>query len=155
MNDFARDDELKTRGNRVGPWSLVKTSALGHKRKCAAHSLMSALPPIATSKADIRQTVMSALLPKADMCSASGYVRFGPIADMTSLDHLVGAGIQSRGKSVAALRGLAAADPAICSNRSVLKPKVRWQRAHLAVRRATPPPPSPPDRPPRRARRNI
>src|SRR5215468_6841485 len=23
MNDFARDDELKTRGNRVGPWSLA------------------------------------------------------------------------------------------------------------------------------------
>jgi len=35
---------------------------------------------------------MSALPPKADMCSAQGYVRFGPIADINSLlDHLVGA----------------------------------------------------------------
>src|SRR5262249_4494375 len=30
-------------------------SALGHKRTCAAHSPMSALPPIATAKADIRK----------------------------------------------------------------------------------------------------
>jgi hypothetical protein len=31
------------------------------------------------------QQVMSALPPKADMCVASAYVRFGPIADMTTL----------------------------------------------------------------------
>src|SRR5262249_36559018 len=30
------------------------------------------------------QTVMSALPPKADMCSASGYVRFGPEADIAA-----------------------------------------------------------------------
>src|SRR5262252_5455165 len=41
---------------------------------------------------------MSALPPKADMCSARGYVRFGPKADITRLfDHLVGAREQSRG----------------------------------------------------------
>ena len=35
--------------------------------------------------------VMSALLPKADMCSATQYVRFVPIADIGHLfDHLVG-----------------------------------------------------------------
>jgi hypothetical protein len=37
------------------------------------------------------QTVMSALPPKADMCSARAYVCFGPKADIThSFDHFVG-----------------------------------------------------------------
>jgi len=40
-------------------------SALGQKQTCAAHKLMSALPP------------------KADMCGATRDVRFGPEADMT------------------------------------------------------------------------
>jgi hypothetical protein len=48
---------------------------------CSAKG-MSALPPIATAKADMPQTVMSALAPKADMCSARGHVCFGPIADI-------------------------------------------------------------------------
>ena len=39
-------------------------SALGQKRTCAAQKVMSALPP------------------KADMCSATRYVRFVPIADI-------------------------------------------------------------------------
>ena len=34
------------------------------------HKPMSALPPIATAKADFRKKFMSALSPKADMCSA-------------------------------------------------------------------------------------
>src|SRR5262249_7571794 len=57
MNDFARDNELKTRGNRVGLWSLVKTSVLDQKRMCvcALQNVMSALPPIATAKADMRK----------------------------------------------------------------------------------------------------
>ena len=42
-------------------------SALGHKQTYAMQKGMSALPPIATAK--------------ADMCSAGGYVRFGPKAD--------------------------------------------------------------------------
>jgi len=43
------------------------------------------------------QTGMSALPPKADMCSATRDVRFGPIADMTGLfDHLAGEA-QNRG----------------------------------------------------------
>jgi len=42
----------------------------------------SALPPIATVKADFTQTVMSALPPKADMCGATRDVRFGPKADI-------------------------------------------------------------------------
>ena len=48
-------------------------SALGHKRTCAA------------------QTVMSALHPKADMCSAQAHVRFVPKADILGvlLDHLI------------------------------------------------------------------
>jgi hypothetical protein len=45
---------------------------------------MSALPPIATAKADMPQMVMSALPPKVDMCSALAHVRFGPKADIAS-----------------------------------------------------------------------
>ena len=39
-----------------------------------------------------KRGVMSALHPKADMCSAQAYVRFVPIADNVAklLDHLVG-----------------------------------------------------------------
>jgi hypothetical protein len=47
-------------------------SALGHKRTFAP------------------QTVMSALPPKADICSALAHVRFGPKADIGCLfDHLI------------------------------------------------------------------
>src|SRR5262249_33811829 len=59
-------------------------SALGHKRTFALHQTMSALPP------------------KADICSALRYVRFGPIADSCTaakkilFDHLVSAGEQGR-----------------------------------------------------------
>ena len=56
-------------------------SALGQKQTYAAQQVMSALPPIAAAKADTPQMVMSALHPKADMCSAARHVRFGPIAD--------------------------------------------------------------------------
>src|SRR5262245_44275706 len=63
--------------------------ALGHKRTYALQKIMSALPPIATAKADFPQTAMSALPPKADMCSALAHVCFGPKADISSFDHLV------------------------------------------------------------------
>jgi len=43
---------------------------------------MSALAPIATVKADMPQTVMSALPPIADMCGATAHVGFGPKADI-------------------------------------------------------------------------
>ena len=56
-------------------------SALGHKRTYAVQKVMSALAPTATAKAHAAM-VMSALLPKADMCSALAHVRFGPIADI-------------------------------------------------------------------------
>ena len=45
---------------------MVPMSALGQKQTFAAHQRMSALPP------------------KADMCSALGDVRFVPIADISS-----------------------------------------------------------------------
>ena len=68
---------------------------MGQKQTCALQQSMSALPPIATKKADMPQMVMSALPPKADSCSATAYVCFGPIADITSLfDHLIGAGYE-------------------------------------------------------------
>ena len=48
-------------------------SALGQKQTCAVQKIMSALPP------------------KADMCSALAHVRFVPIADMSTLfDDIVG-----------------------------------------------------------------
>jgi hypothetical protein len=67
--------------------------ALGHKPTYALQKGTSALPPIATAKADFPQTVMSALLPKADICSAQAHVRFGPIADIAR--HLVGVDLNS------------------------------------------------------------
>jgi hypothetical protein len=59
-------------------------SALGHKQTCAPQKAMSALPLVATAKADMPQMVMSAFPPKADMCSAQAHVCFGPIADIRS-----------------------------------------------------------------------
>jgi hypothetical protein len=51
------------------------------------------------SQADIlRRGAMSALAPKADICSALAHVRFGPKADIASLvDHPIGAAEQRRG----------------------------------------------------------
>src|SRR4029079_5857477 len=57
-------------------------SALGQKQTCAVQNSMSALPPTATAKADMPQMVMSALPPKADSCSATANVCFGPKADI-------------------------------------------------------------------------
>jgi hypothetical protein len=53
----------------------VVMSALGQKPTFGAQKGMSALPPIATAKADMPQMVMSALPPKADMCGAVVHVR--------------------------------------------------------------------------------
>jgi hypothetical protein len=72
-------------------------SALGQKQTFAVQKAMSALPPIATAKADMPQMVMSALNLKADMCGANRQVCFGPKADMRHLfDHLIDAGEQRR-----------------------------------------------------------
>src|SRR5262245_58711503 len=62
--DRVSDIDERRVHDRVGRWSRVKMSALGQKRTCAAHKLMSALPPIATSNATY------------------GDVRFGPKADI-------------------------------------------------------------------------
>src|SRR5262249_44000274 len=48
-------DAPKTGGNRVGPWSRVKMSALGHKQTYAVQQSTFALPPIATAKADAKR----------------------------------------------------------------------------------------------------
>jgi hypothetical protein len=53
---------------------------------------MSALPPIATAKADFRKRSCPLYPPKADMCGAAKDVRFGPKADIAKLvDYLVSA----------------------------------------------------------------
>ena len=54
-------------------------SALGQKQTCAVQNLMSALRPIATAKAEMPQTVVSAL---------SGVVK--TVARITSLPHFFG-----------------------------------------------------------------
>jgi hypothetical protein len=45
-------------------------SALGQKQTFAVQNVMSALPPIATAKADFRQGHVC-FTPKADMCGAT------------------------------------------------------------------------------------
>jgi hypothetical protein len=51
--------------------------------------------PNSDRESEIPQNVMSALPPKADLCGALVDVRFGPIADLSSLlDDLVGAADQ-------------------------------------------------------------
>ena len=68
-------------------------SALGQKQTCAAQNGMSALPPIATIKADIRKTSCP-LYPRKRTCavhqvmSALGHKRTSP----QLFDYLVGAG---------------------------------------------------------------
>ena len=57
-------------------------SALGHKRTCAVQKPMSALPPIATAKADFRKR-SCLLYPRKRTCAVQlGDVRLGPIADI-------------------------------------------------------------------------
>src|SRR5262249_30883383 len=73
------------RGNRIPPTEAleeVPMSALGQKQTFALHQPMSALPPIATAKADFPQKSCPLYPPKADMCGATRDVRFGPKADM-------------------------------------------------------------------------
>src|SRR5262249_32069370 len=72
-------DDVKSYANvgfRAMPKDIgahARMSAQGQKRTCAAQEGMSALPP------------------KADMCSAVADVRYGPIADiLVSFDHFVG-----------------------------------------------------------------
>jgi len=81
-------------------------SALGQKQTYAVHKGMSALPPIATAKADMPQMVMSALPLKADMCGATSNVGYGPKADIGGLvDQVVGASEQRHWNSEAKCLG--------------------------------------------------
>jgi hypothetical protein len=56
-------------------------SALGHKPTCAAKSDVR-FTPDSDRESGFPHKVMSALPPKADMCSAPAYVCFGPEADI-------------------------------------------------------------------------
>ena len=64
-------------------------SALRQKQTYAVQQLMSALPRIATAKADMPQMVMSASPLKADMCGANHHVPFGPKADIATKPELL------------------------------------------------------------------
>jgi hypothetical protein len=77
-------------------------SALGQKQTYAPQKVMSALPPKATTKADMQQRVMSVLPPKADMCSARCHVCFGPKADIDWRCPRTGNGSKLSGISTAA-----------------------------------------------------
>src|SRR5262249_47697972 len=59
-------------------------SALGQKQTCAVQDGMSALPSIATVKADIRKWSCLLYPATADMCAANHHVCFGPIADIAT-----------------------------------------------------------------------
>jgi hypothetical protein len=66
----------------VGDFVAEVMSALGQKRTYAAQQVMSALPPIATAKADFRARSCP-LYPQKRTCAVQlGIVRFGPIADI-------------------------------------------------------------------------
>jgi hypothetical protein len=70
---FIGSPEALGHGIVAAQMKLVKgqpMSALGQKQTFAVHQPMSALPP------------------KADMCSALGYVRFGPIPDLLAQDRV-------------------------------------------------------------------
>src|SRR5262249_1859600 len=63
--------------------------------------------PNSDRESGLPQTVMSALPPKADTCSATRDVCFGPKADIASFDHFVGTGEQRlRNYQPDRLRGL-------------------------------------------------
>jgi hypothetical protein len=64
----------------IARWQLM--SALGQKRTYAVQKSHVRFTPNSDRESEIPQTVMSALPPKADMCSALIYVCFGPIADI-------------------------------------------------------------------------
>jgi hypothetical protein len=68
VNDFARYDEPKSGGNRVGRWSRVKMTALGHKRTSKHVRIMSALP----TKADIAGRQLDVrFVPQTDVSNRS------------------------------------------------------------------------------------
>jgi hypothetical protein len=60
------------------PWQDVRFGSLADIRSAKGHVRFT---PNSDRESEIPQKVMSALPPKADMCGALAYVRFGPIAD--------------------------------------------------------------------------
>src|SRR5262245_60689132 len=62
---------------------VIVMSALGQKQTFAVQKGMSALPPIATAKADMRKWSCPLYPPKADMWGATSDVCFGQKADIT------------------------------------------------------------------------
>src|SRR5262245_7362167 len=71
-------------------------SALGQKQTYAPHQLMSALPPIATAKADIRKQSCLLYTRKRTCAVQLGMSALGQKRTSTLFDHLVGAGEKRR-----------------------------------------------------------
>jgi hypothetical protein len=71
-------------------------SALGQKQTYAAHQPHVRFTPNSDRESEIPQKAMSALPPKADMCSAIRDVRFGPKADMATDYSTTSSTIESR-----------------------------------------------------------
>src|SRR5262249_11884383 len=66
-------------------WTLRSNDRFGSKADMSVHDPMSALPP----KADICSAITDVCFgPKADSCSVIGCVRFGPIADICVWSHV-------------------------------------------------------------------
>ena len=82
MDDAQFGSKISRLGHSGKAIRPERMSALGQKRTYAVQQPMSALLSIATAKADFPQKAMSALPPKADMCSATRDVRFVPKADI-------------------------------------------------------------------------
>ena len=88
------------------------TSALGQKRTCALQKGMSALPPIATAKADMPQTVMSACTAANslfDQFVGAGEKRWRPTVPIASASCTIeaGGGARKLGGSVMGVFGRA------------------------------------------------
>ena len=83
-------------------------SALGQKQTYSLQQAMSRFTPNSDRDSGHAANGMSAVAPKADMCSAQAHVCFGPKADIWPLfDHFIRASLQCRRYAEAeGLRGL-------------------------------------------------
>src|SRR5262245_17565632 len=77
------DRETTGNGLQQASTLVIVMSALGQKQTFAVQKGTSALPPIATAKADMRKWSCPLYPPKADMWGATSDVCFGPKADIT------------------------------------------------------------------------
>ena len=71
-------------------------SALGQKRTCAVQKAMSAFPPIATAKADLRTRLLSVFTPESGHVQCDSQCPLSPIADRNDVGETATASINWR-----------------------------------------------------------